>query len=243
MADSGKSTSAIEAAIRSFKETLPFYICTGNDLTFLKKYVPDEVRSWFDGYILETGCVIGTEDSETIGIPKNQETAIKELEAKLKKLNYPQIKYFARRLITISMFTRDEHDGVPPEELHEIVSAEVLKMGISEEVLVTYSNVAVDIIPRGYNKMTGLQDVALENRTVGIADSMNDWHMLFDSDYSFMPANASKRLQDVLSSSGRRVKHLDPELKLKRDAAYISDKPNTEGVIDILGVFAEHLGV
>ena len=56
-------------AIRSIKDFCKVYVCSGNDLTFVKEYVPIELRKHFDGYILETGCVISGGKNEKIIIP------------------------------------------------------------------------------------------------------------------------------------------------------------------------------
>ena len=82
-------------------------------------------------------------------------------------------------------------------------------MGYEAHVLVTHSDVAVDIIPVGFNKFKGLSMASEAPSLIGIADSLNDIHLIEDADFAFLPANASPALLETLEIRGRRVISLE----------------------------------
>jgi len=118
----------------------------------------------------------------------------------------------------------------------------VEEMGFGAEVAVTYSSVAVDIIPAGWSKMTGLAAVARGLRTIGVADSMNDLPMLIAADYAFAPANLPDRAVEALRQGGREVRPLAEALELRPGVVYRSRWPETRGVMEILERVADGLG-
>jgi hydroxymethylpyrimidine pyrophosphatase-like HAD family hydrolase len=210
------------------------YVCSGNDLNFIHRYVPAKVRTHFSGYVLETGCVLSDGITENIMVPAEQVRAVKKLEKQLMQMAFPEVKYFARRLCTISLFTRTESGGSDPADFHPLVEAVIRKLGLGESMLVTHSNVAVDILPSGFTKFSGIRHVAAGHRTVGIADSLNDIHLLTDADLAFIPANGSRRLIQELEQGGHRVRPLSEWKAGSTGTVWRSRFPTTEGVIDIL---------
>jgi len=211
--------------IKDVKDFCKVYVCSGNDLSFIPKYIPSDVRQEFDGYVLETGCVVSDGKKEKIIIPKKLTKEIKKLESELKKKKPKEVKYFARRLITISMFTKDEKSGIDPAKLYLEIKKIVEDLGYRKTVLVTHSDVAIDIIPKGYNKYSGIKHVAKKRKTIGIADSLNDLELILNSDYGFIPANASPKLIS----------------KIKNKNVIQSKHGYTDGVIDILRYIDKNL--
>lgn len=216
------------------------YVCSGNDLHFIHRYVPTDVRTHFSGYVLETGCVLSDGITENVIVPDEQVRTIKKLEKQLLGMAFPDVKYFARRLCTISLFTRTESGGSDPADLHPLVDAAVRELGWGDAMLVTHSNVAVDILPSGFNKFSGIRHVAAGQRTVGVADSLNDIHLLTDADLAFIPANGSRLLIRELARGGHPVRPLLEWRSGEAGTVWRSRFPATEGVIDILR-FLEHL--
>jgi len=216
------------------------YVCTGNDLSFIDRYIPADIRSCFSGFILETGCVLSDGKSETVIVPAEKIGKIKALEKQLQAMEFPEVKYFARRHCTISMFTRTESGGSDPAGLMPMVEAAVRQLGFGDGVQVTHSNVAVDIIPIGFNKFTGIRHVAAGLKTIGIADSLNDIHLLIDATWAFIPANSSAGLLRELGLIKRPVRSL-AEWQLNSDRSiWRSRYATTEGVIDILKFLERH---
>jgi len=210
------------------------YICTGNDLTFIHKHVPKNIRCLLAGSVLETGCVVSDQNTETIIIPEKNIEVIKRLREVLENKFNTKTKYFGRRLITISMFTKDEFSGVNPESLFLDVKKFVEKSEFSNYVNVTHSNVAVDIIPINYHKFTGLKHVAGEAKTIGIADSLNDFDLILNADFSFLPANASPKIEIELKKHNKKIEKLDKFSTTSKQTIFQSNFENTQGVIDIL---------
>ena len=234
-----KFYSALLKTLHTVSAFSNIYICTGNDLSFIDKYIPAAIRSCFSGFILETGCVLSDGKSETIIIPAEKTVNIRELEKLLKGMGFPEVKYFARRHCTISMFTRTETGGSDPANLKPTVEKAVRQLGFGDTVQVTHSNVAVDIIPIGFNKFTGIHHVAAGLKTIGIADSLNDIHLLIDATWAFIPANSSASLICELGLIKRPVRSLAEWNMNSNKSIWRSQYSTTEGVIDILK-FLEH---
>jgi len=210
------------------------YICTGNDLTFIHKHVPDDVRKLLAGYVLETGCVVGDEKNETIIIPEKNIEVVKKLREVLEQEFKGKTLYFGRRLITISMFTKDETGGEDPEGLYLEVKSFVENSDFKDYVHVTHSNVAVDIIPVDFHKFTGLKYVAGSMKTIGIADSLNDKDLIINADFAFLPFNASPKLEIELKNYYKTVARLENFHSLSEQAVFQSSFENTRAVVDIL---------
>ena len=221
-------------SLRSIKNFCSVYICSGNDLTFIKKYIPEEILRSFEGYVLETGCVVSEGNNEEIIIPKDLIKDIKKLENILKDIQFEEVKYFARRLTTISLFTKTETEGSDPSEFYPKVKETVKKLGYGKRVHVTHSSVAVDIIPGGYNKFSGIKHIAKGLKTIGIADSLNDIHLIDKTDHSFIPENASPGLVRELRGKGKKIIKMEQTRLLGKDAVLQSRYKTTEAVVEIL---------
>ena len=145
------SENELVEVLKSKPDNIRLYVCTGNDLSFLKRKIPD-ILPYFNGAVLETGCVI-TEDMETeeIIVPELIVKQIKELELTLIDCDYPEVYKFARRLSTISMFTKY---GESLEDFYNKISEELRYIDYAR---VTRSSVAVDIIPSKHDKYNGLE--------------------------------------------------------------------------------------
>jgi len=221
-------------ALDSVLDICDVYVCSGNDLTFIERYVPAPVRKRFAGYVLETGCVLSDGFEEVVLVPEEDLNEIKELETALKAERIPEVKYFARRLATVSAFTRDEHGGTGPEMIFDQVKELVRKLGYSEKVYVTHSNVAVDMIPKGFDKYTALDYAAKGQRTIGIADSLNDSHLILNADHGFVPENASENLMALIGAEGRSTVPLNDPASPSENSIRMSGKQSTECVIEVL---------
>ena len=159
-------------------------ICTGNDLDFVRRKVPPSILEPVAAYVLETGCSMSQDgQTEHVLTTPPERAAIASLETRLRAARFPELDYFAHRLTTISMFCRD------PRAFFARVSDFVSKAPEAPAVLITYSSVAVDILPAGYHKARGLITLAHGRPTIGVADSMNDLPLLAHADYAFAPAN------------------------------------------------------
>lgn len=220
------SEEALKEVLALKPENIRLYICTGNDLSFLKRKIPD-ILHYFDGAVLETGCVIsGNMENEEIIVNQNIVDQIKELELTLIDCDYPEVYKFARRLSTISMFTKY---GSPLEDFYRKISDELKYIDYAR---VTRSSVAVDIIPSKHDKYNGLEFFGKgKDVFVAIADSLNDLEWLKKADLTFMPGNSDPVTINILSESKEKKSLGDT---LDRKSFYISEKHQTFGVIDIL---------
>ena len=193
------------AAMERVKGLARLYVCTGNDLGFLHRKLPTEVLDRMDGAVLETGCVVSDLRTETILVDPLVVRRVKMLEGLLQEKRFEWVYKFARRLATVSLFTRR---GLCAADFRDEVERQVQALGFSDVVIVTYSSVAVDVIPRGFNKLTGLRRLAGSEPAVGIADSMNDLELIRGADYAFLPANSSPELLERLRQSGKRIERI-----------------------------------
>lgn len=229
------------SSLKSINNFCSVYICSGNDLAFVKKYIPEEILRSFEGYVLETGCVISDGNKEEIIIPKNLIKDIKKLENILRNKNFEEVKYFARRLTTISLFTKTVTGGSDPAEFYPKVKETVKKLGYSKKVHVTHSSVAVDIIPRGHNKFSGIKHIAKGLETIGIADSLNDIHLINNADYSFIPANVSPGLLRELKEKGKNIINMEETSRTGKEVVLQSRYKTTKAVVEILEFINKNL--
>jgi hydroxymethylpyrimidine pyrophosphatase-like HAD family hydrolase len=212
------------------------WLCTGNDLSFVEKKVPEPVLDMLDGYVLETGCSVSRDKhTEEVIATAEEVKTIKDLEKMLKQMNFPELDYFAYRLTTISMFTKE------PRNFFHRVKAVVDRTEFQSRVAITYSSVAVDILPRGYDKYRGLYAVSEGRKTIGVADSANDLNLLLRSDYAFAPSNFARELEPVLAEKGRKVVELPHLTSMEQNILALACQPETKGVLEILRFIANHL--
>ncbi len=226
------------SAMRELSGRVKLYACTGNDLSFLERKLPQQVMEFLDGAVLETGCVTSDLKTETVLVDEPTLSGVKELEKRLREVRPEWVYKFARRLTTVSMFTRL---GLRPEDFLDEVTAEVTRLGFGELVRVTYSSVAVDIVPRGFTKLTGLCHLADGEPTVGIADSMNDLELVCGTDCSFLPANVSPELMRRLKDAGKRVQSINEASGLHAEIAILCSESFTDAVSQALRFLMDHL--
>jgi hypothetical protein len=219
----------VSGALSKLKGRVSRFLCTGNDLEFVQRKIPAPILAEIDGYVLETGCSLSPdgETEEVLTTAAERET-IRGLEAILRGKAFPEINYFAHRLTTISMFCAD------PRGFYARVDEFTRTTAFYERVHITYSSVAVDVLPRGYDKLKGLAAAAGGRKTIGVADSMNDQALLEKSDYALAPANLAEELLPVLKKKGRVARRLSQADGLMADAVLVAAKPETRGVLEIL---------
>ena len=235
-----------------------FYIVTGNDFSFVQKYLPSEILERMHGFILESGGIMMikstmTDKSQTKRLENfspsivDNATAdcVKELKEYFIKKKYSFIKYFAERQVSISMFTIDENGGEEPTKYFETIYNDLRQHKYSDMFYLTWSNVALDIIPVGVSKWESLKKIAENYRyqnitpddvkagnpdvIISFLDSYNDKEMALNSTYTFLPQNTSNKLIEYLQTNNKLVFPLSKFYFLK-NFAYILDQPFTQGV-------------
>lgn len=220
---------AVAQGLRRLSGRALRYLCTGNDLEFVRRKIQPEILAEIDGYVLETGCSRSRDGrEEEVATSGAERELIAELEAKLRAANFPQVNYFAHRLTTISMFCDD------PRGFARTVEDFVRRTPHAAGAFVTWSSVAVDILPAGYNKHRGLTIAAGGRKTIGIADSMNDLALLAQSDYAAAPQNLAPELRPRLAEARRAIRPLASCPGLDPSALAVSPSAETRGVIEIL---------
>lgn len=227
------SVQDVETALKSLAaKGVRILVCTGNDLPFLYRKI-GLLLPHFSGAVLETGAVASPDlHTEEILVGRATVLAVKSLEEFLKNCRFRGVYKFARRLSTISMFTRPD---ISPRSLSREVMTRIVDHPATSSVRVTYSSVAVDIVPEGFSKWTGMRHFAGAEPVAAIADSMNDLEFLLEADYAFVPSNADSRLLDTLADSGKSIKNLENKYAaLKSGIVYRSSGRATSAVSDIL---------
>lgn len=201
------------------------YICTGNDLPFVERKL-GELLNYFDGCVLETGCSISFDNkTENIIVDNEVVKKIKNLENELQNKQLSNVYKFARRLSSISIFPTF---GTDVHEFYKYIQTKVEK---SEWFRITYSSVAVDLIPDGYNKYTGLKFIANDDDIIiGIADSINDLELLQNADYSFLPSNYNKKIDTMILHNICNIENYQND----NGKVFLSNYPTTKGVCEIL---------
>lgn len=216
-------------------EFVEFYLCTGNDLTFVNNRMPEEILCRMKGYILETGCVASDKTTETILTPEGIQTKAKKLQNLLEGQNFPEVSYFARRLTTVSLFC-DE-----PRSFFDTVQSFLKNTSYAGDFNVLYSSVAVDLVPTGFDKHKGLSIVADGKETIGIADSMNDLPLLKNSNYSFSPSNIPEEVVSRIQKDGKVIYHLIKTSGNFPNQLGIAATSDASGVLEILKYIQKNL--
>jgi len=233
-----RSLPGLLEAMRNLRGKARLYACTGNDLGFLQRKLPAKVMALLNGAVLETGCVASDLSTETVLVESGVLASLKHLEEELRGLELPWVYKFARRLATISMFTRV---GLSARDFRAPVEGHVRRLGFGVLGQVTYSSVAVDLIPIGFNKLAGLRRLAGDEPVVGIADSMNDLALVSGADYAFLPANCSEELLRRLDHAGKRVQKIGEAPGLDPDVAVLCSERFTDAVSQALNFLASRL--
>lgn len=219
----------VEAGLKRLKGRMARFICTGNDLEFVKRKIPAPILDEIDGCVLETGCSASLDnDTEEVLTTTDERELIQELETMLREADFKEVDYFAHRLTTISMFCDD------PIKFYGKTDEYLRNTRFYDQVHITYSSVAVDILPRGYNKYEGLKSVARGKKTIGVADSMNDMALLAEADIALAPANIAPELVPVLVEKGRKIIPIGEVALVVPLAVIVASKKETRGVIEIL---------
>jgi hydroxymethylpyrimidine pyrophosphatase-like HAD family hydrolase len=199
------------------------YLCTGNELAFAKRKIEPEVLAQFDGHVLELGCVISDGASETVLAPAETVDMMRSLERALFERDFPEVYKFGERRVAIAAFTKH---GTAPETLQPKVQAVVDERDLVDRVRVVCSSVAVDVVPVGFSKRTGMRRVARGEPVMGIADSMNDAELVLGADLAAVPRNVKPELAAEIERTG--AAHV-----------YTSGRDVAAAVIDVLHLVAE----
>src|SRR3989338_5864278 len=96
--------------LKKIKEKMKIFVCTGNDLLFVKEVVPEKIFGLFDGFILETGCVVSDGNKEIVKTPENIQKLSQELRKELENEKFTEVTEFRRRLTTVSLFCEKPAD-------------------------------------------------------------------------------------------------------------------------------------
>lgn len=222
--------------MRRLKDYCDFYICTGNNRSFVEQHVPAAVRDLVTGYILETGSVYSDKETEEIVISANLVDTIKSLETKLQALQLPQVLFFAERKASVSLFTRHKKEGESPEKLYHKIKLLLKELGNYDQLQVTHSDVAVDIISSDVSKFTGLHREAGSRKIIAVADSLNDIDLLLNADLAFVPSNSFRFEQDDETKQLFSIKNLESFLSGENHSQnlYRANSASTAGLLEIL---------
>ncbi|MCK9328417.1 MAG: HAD hydrolase family protein [Candidatus Cloacimonetes bacterium] len=213
-----------------------FYICTGNDYSFVKEYVPEIILNKIKGCVLETGCIVFEDKQQVNYIDNEIQSQLNDLKEYLQAKRYSFVKYFAKRESTISIFTNDNEGGKNPFEFYQLLSEDVSKHPFGESFYLTWSSVALDIVPVGFSKWATLKKLAEDKLIVSFMDSFNDKDIAKNSFLTFLPSNSSEKLISYLRSENKLVFPLS-KFHTVKNQVFISTKAFSEGVIDGLSIF------
>ena len=216
------------------------YVCTGNDSSFVQKHLPRDIHSRITGLILESGCILERSGRVEYLTTAQSVQHIKSIETFLKSRQYPFAKYFATRESTISIFTTDENGGEFPEQFADIVASDLKSHEYGDEFYLTWSNVAIDIIPAGVSKWSALQSVADGKTLVSFMDSYNDKEIALYSDFTFLPQNTAPALISHLRANNTLVFPLSRFYFLK-GSSFLCQKSYTEAVIEGLHYLKKYI--
>jgi hydroxymethylpyrimidine pyrophosphatase-like HAD family hydrolase len=218
-------------SMTALQDFADFIICTGNDYSFVEHHVPSDVLKLFKGCILESGTIY--KDQTSSMSLSNETTAeyIVELRDFFVCKNYSFVKYFGERQSTISLFTVDQSGGEVPSTFLTTVLKDFNTHIHADKFYVTWSNVAIDIIPYGFSKWTGINHLANDKKVISFLDSYNDKEIALNSDFVFLPSNSSPELIKTLRQNNKLVFDLG-KFHFINNHCYLSKKSYTSSVLD-----------
>ena len=190
-----------------------FFIISGNELAFVEKHLPAELFKRITGFVLETGSIIYLPPPRNMSKCENSHHIygggrvgkylcngktrdyVSELKEYLLNKNYPFVKYFGQRESSISLFTKDESGGEEPLDFYDIVQNDLKQHKLADEFYITWSNVALDIIPVGISKWSALKMI-VDNTTLVVPELAS---VLSEGGQSFCPPH---RIAELRSACG-----------------------------------------
>jgi hydroxymethylpyrimidine pyrophosphatase-like HAD family hydrolase len=221
--------------LRRARRWARLYVCTGNDMGFVRRVLPPEVRRALHGYVLETGASVWDHGRERPLTSARTRAEVARLRRALEEAGLEGVKRFAPRHTSVSIFTRRPYGRDPPAALVPAVRRVVRREGLAARFDVKHSSVAVDVVPRGFHKHQGLSAIAAARPIVAIADSQNDWEFLVRSEYAFLPRNASATVLRILAEHGKAVLPLGRAAPgWHRGVALRAPSIQTRGVLECL---------
>ncbi len=191
------------------------YLCTGNDFAYVRERLNPAVLSEFTGFVLECGCVVRSGSTTEVLVSPETTFSMRRLETELRNARLPGLRFFGHREAIVTAFNAWP-DGDPSSKasaetldlLASTVRSVVAEMNMECRVSVMKAGVAVDVVPVGHSKLTGLLFVAGSTDTFAIADSMNDADLLLGTDRALIPLDAQRDLIDHIRVSGREhIRH------------------------------------
>ncbi|MCL2063285.1 MAG: HAD hydrolase family protein [Candidatus Cloacimonetes bacterium] len=256
---SNEHLQEILSLLNDLNSIADFFIITGNDYSFVEKHLPKELIDMMSGFVLETGSYIlmpkykFDKDNTLLSIYlDDMESSNKhcshdwikicnELLAYFQEKKYSFIKYFGNRKASISIFTCDENGGEDPLKFYDIIQNDLNQHKFGDLFFLTWSNVALDIIPNDVSKWIALKSIAeyLNNQInfqspisiISFVDSYNDREIAEYSNYSILPSNCSKSLIEHLRKKNKLVLPLN-RFHFIENLVYISENKYTLGVIE-----------
>lgn len=231
-------TDELATLLRRLSDRLIAVACTGNDLSFVRSVLPPPVLDALQGFVLETGCSFAADvdGPETLVVPPETARRRDDLEELLRRRSWPQVTRLGHRLASVSLFTP------APRSFLATVAAAVADEGFADVFDVTYSSVAVDVVPRGFDKLRGLRAAARGAPAWGVADSVNDLPLLAGADLAFAPSNLAPEAAEALALGGRPVLELTSAAALVGGVVLRAPSRETRGVIDVLHFIEAHIG-
>ncbi|MCA1812697.1 MAG: hypothetical protein LC624_01950 [Halobacteriales archaeon] len=222
--------------LRAMRPWARLYVCTGNDMGFVRDVLPPEVRRTLHGYVLETGASVMQRGKEVPLTSARTRREVAHLRSVLEGAGLPGVKHFAPRLTSVSVFTQRPYTRDPPAKLVPAVQRIVRREGLAERFDVKFSSVAVDVVPRGFHKHRGLAAIAGKHPIAAIADSQNDWEFLVHSDLAFLPRNASPEVERILAAHGKPILPMSKVAPgWHRGLALRAPHAQTRGALEALG--------
>jgi len=230
--------------IKELKEYVSFYICTGNDYDFVVEHLPEEIVRNMNGFILETGCIMYKNENKTYLTSEKIRREAIELQNYFYAKDYYFIKQQGKRESTITLFTSDKKSGRSPEFYYDIIYKDLQQHKFKDNFYITWSNVAIDIIPREMSKWYTLKNIKdklyFEDNSyiISFVDSYNDKEIANFSNYTFLPLNSSSKLIDYLRYNNKLIFKTN-KFHTMINQCYKSDKLFSEAVIDGLNQLKE----
>ncbi|MCL1827716.1 MAG: HAD hydrolase family protein [Candidatus Cloacimonetes bacterium] len=237
---SATQTRELIHLMKSLEGYASFYVCTGNDYDFVEKHLPADILALIDGLVLESGCILYEKRVKTYQVEDKALASAKDLHSFFTGQSYPFVRYFGKREATVSLFTSDDKRQKPPADYVEVIKKDFSKTAYADDFYVTWSNVAIDIIPKDISKWSLINKIKNSACVIAFMDSYNDKEICEFSDFAILPKNTTDSLIHHLRWNNKLVFPLH-KFHIFSNQCYISQKPFADAVIEGLLALKESL--
>ena len=212
--------------IKSLKDKgIKVGLSTGRGLEFSKRLIniffPDEFQVRLDESVVEGGLIIYDDETKNYEIASN----VDKVSADLLQKNRDKIIQFGESLggvleegkfLGVSFNSPVNNEGKRDTDKFRDLLKEKMDKYLVDNLIITNSSTAVDITPKGVDKMTAMESLIGNEGVIYLGDGKNDETSMKNIrvKINLAPGNSHKDIKDFIRTSGKMgILAEEPDLK------------------------------